>query len=67
MYVQFETDRRIIFKRFEFTNDMIIIVDQLMQLRDRNSIASLNFLYDVFIQSFRNKKVLKLIKENVLD
>jgi hypothetical protein len=67
MYVQFETNRRIIFKRFEFTNDLYLVVNELMGLRDRNSIASLEFLYDVFIKSYRNKKVLKLIKENILE
>jgi len=67
MYLQFETNKKIIFKRFEFTNEMYVLVNELMNLRDRNSIASLNFLYDVFIRSYRNKKVLKMIKENLLD
>ena len=66
-YVQFDTNKKVILKRFEFTNEMQHLINELMWLRDRNSIASLEFLYSVFIKSFRHKKVLKLIKDNLLE
>lgn len=67
MYLQFETNKRIIFKRFEYTNSMHDIVLESLAFRAKNTIASLDFLYDAFNKSYRNKKVLKLIKENLLD
>lgn len=68
MYIEFVTDKKVILKQFECTEEITSIGTQTAMasslfMADR----SLNYRYSKFIQSNRHKRILKLIKDNLLD
>jgi hypothetical protein len=66
-YLQFQTEKQIIFKQFELTNPLYEIPNSSFIFRRIKPAMSLFELYDRFISSNRKKVVLKHIKENLLD
>lgn len=66
-YLKFNTNKKIILKQFEMTEDIRHIANQVAGHKNYISNESLNSLYNRFIRSNRHKVVLKKIKENLLD
>lgn len=66
-YVNFETDKKVILKKFKLTEEIYSIVQANFIYRNLFPFTSLNNLYDNFIKSNRNKIVLNLIKNNLTE
>ncbi len=66
-YVNFETDKKIILKKFELTEEIYSIVQANFLYRNIFPFTPLNNLYNTFVKSSRNKIVLNLIKNNLTE
>lgn len=66
-YIRFLTDRKIILKQFDLDYELYEIISQALQHKNFFPKESLEKLYDRFIKSNRHKKVIKLIKNNILE
>jgi len=66
-YFDFRTDKNVVLKQFEFTQEMLEIMSGSLTYRDTNPLSSLQHLYDRFIGSKKNEKLLRLIKANLID
>ena len=66
-YIQFLTDKKIELKQFELTPELNLLVEQVVQFKMISQNESLEKLYDRFVRSKRHKRVINLIKENLLD
>jgi len=66
-YINFETDKKIILKRFEITDKIYSIVDANSLYRNLFPLTPLNNLYNSFIKSKRNRIALSLIKNNLTE
>ena len=68
MYVEFLTDKKVILKQFECTEELM---SMSIQVVDASNVAmkrkTLEYRYDKFFKANRHKRVLKLIKENLLE
>ena len=67
MYLEFLTDRPIVLKQFEMTPEIMNFKEQVIALKKYLLRLSLNDMYARFIRSNRHKRVLNLIKNNLLD
>jgi hypothetical protein len=67
MYISFDTDRKIIFKQFKLTDDILSQAEGCMGDKNINYLQPMNLLYDRFIKTKMNKIILKEIKENLID
>ena len=66
-YLDFRTDKNVVLKQFEFTEPILEIMAGSLSYRNANPLTSLQHLYDRFASSKKNKKLIKLIKENLID
>ena len=66
-YIEFDTDKKVILKQFEIVEEIFQIAHQAVGFTKWVPNKSLKERYEVFIKSKRNKRLLKLIKENLLD
>jgi hypothetical protein len=66
-YLDFKTNKNVILKQFDFTKDIYEIMSGCISYRNNNPLKTLNYLYDRFLESKRNEKLIKLIKQNILD
>ena len=67
MYIQFLTDKKVVLKHFEYTWEIESIAQQLTGFKNIKKFESLPKLYDRFIRGNINKRLLKLIKDNILE
>lgn len=66
-YLEFQTNRKIILKHFELTSELKNISDEIVKHKDIFPKESFIDMYNKFIKSHRDKRIIKLIKENVLE
>lgn len=66
-YLRFLTDKKVILKQFDFNQELYSVVDQILQHKNFFSREPLETLYNRFTRSNKHKKVLKLIKDNLLE
>ena len=66
-YFDFKTEKNIVLKQFEFTEEILEIMRGCITYRSNNILSSLQHLYDRFIKSKKNKKLIILIKDNLID
>jgi hypothetical protein len=66
-YLEFLTDKRITFKHFDCTEELMSISSQVANSNDFMRFKGLTYRYKRFMESNRNKLVLKLIKDNLLE
>ena len=66
MYVEFLTEKRIVLKQFELTQELNDIASQVGTITKFIKMEPLSSLYDRFTRTNRGKRVIKLIKENLL-
>jgi len=66
-YIEFLTDKKIVFKHFEATNELSSISDQVVASSNFLRFQPLSYRYNRFIKSNRHKRILKLIKDNLLE
>jgi hypothetical protein len=67
VYIDFETDKKVILKQFDLTEELQSVINQNLFYRDMFPHTKLNELYDRFTRSNRHKLVSRLIKESLLD
>ena len=68
LYIEFLTDKKVILKQFECTPELNEISTQVVDASNLGmGKKSLEYRYDKFFKANRHKRVLKLIKENLLD
>jgi hypothetical protein len=65
-YVNFLTDKKVILKPFELAEELHRMTYQLLEHKNRFPNEPLEKTYERFMRSHRNKRVLKIIKENLL-
>lgn len=66
-YIRFLTDKKVILKQFEFSKELYDISYQILQHKNYFAKEPLETLYSRFTRSNRHKKVIKLIKDNLLE
>ncbi len=66
-YLDFKTNKNVVLKQFEFTEQILEIMAGSISYRNANPLSSLQHLYDRFAQSKKSQKLIKLIKENLID
>jgi len=67
-YIEFLTNKKVILKQFECVPELSSISEQVAGVSRFNmSNKTLEYRYDKFIKSNRHKRVLKLIKDNLLE
>jgi hypothetical protein len=66
-YISFDTDRRVILKQFEATEELMYMSGQVAQHKEFFPNESLNVLYERFTRSHRHKRVAEIIKNNLLE
>jgi hypothetical protein len=66
-YIEFLTEKKVILKQFESNEEINQMAKQTAQLKRVFPFESLETIYDRFINGNRHKRLLKLIKENLLD
>lgn len=66
-YLQFLTDEKIVLKQFELTPELRDIMVQVVNWKAYYPHEPLHILYERFTRGNRHKRILKLIKENLLD
>lgn len=66
-YFDFKTEKNVVLKQFEFTQEIFEIMAGSISYRNANPLSSLQNLYDRFASSKKSKKLIKLIKENLID
>lgn len=66
-YIQFHTDKKVVLKQFEYTSEMHALVHQALSYKTLSPYETLQSMYDRFTRSNRHKRVLKLIKDNLLE
>jgi hypothetical protein len=66
-YFDFRTEKNIVLKQFEFTEEIFEIMNGSISYRNTNPLSSLQHLYDRFARSKKSQKLIKLIKENLID
>jgi hypothetical protein len=64
-YVKFKTNKKIIFKNFEYTDDINKLLFSTLHYKHTVTNSSLNKLYELFTTRFYHKRISKLIKENL--
>jgi hypothetical protein len=67
LYVEFLTDKKVIFKHFELTEDIHSLALQSVESTNYMRFKPLSYRYQQFTSSHRDKRVLKLIKDNLLE
>lgn len=67
MYLNFYTDKKVILKRFNLSEELYQIGIECSELKRSLPRMHLEMMYEAFTKSSRNKKILKLIKDNLLD
>ena len=66
-YVRFLTDEKIKFVRFNITEEMILLLSPLTSHRNHTTkVTPLTWYYNI-MKKYYNKKIIKLIKNNVLE
>jgi hypothetical protein len=66
MYVDFQTDDKVELRQFELTPEIVEVVRGVLGFKYILPRTTLKELYHRFISSKRDKRLLKLIKENIL-
>jgi hypothetical protein len=66
LYVNFDTDRPIVFKQVRYTDRMRKIYTACGQFKFYHKFAPLNILYDKFVKQGLRNDLLKEIKENII-
>jgi hypothetical protein len=66
MYVEFETTKKVVLRQFEMTQELFEVSQQTVGFKNIIPGLSLDKLYEKFIGSNRHKRVLNLIKQNIL-
>ena len=66
-YVEFDTDKRVVLKQFEYTSEIHEINMQNVNFKHFKPNQSLEQLYERFTRSNRDKRLINLIKENLLE
>lgn len=67
VYIEFLTDKKVVFKHFEATNELLDISNQVINSTEFFRFKPISYRYKRFIESNRHKRVLKLIKDNLLE
>jgi hypothetical protein len=68
IYIEFLTDKKVILKQFECIEEITSISNQTVDVSNlAMNKKSLEYRYERFFKTNRHKKILKLIKENLLD
>jgi hypothetical protein len=67
MYINFDTDKKVILKRFNLSDELYRIGIECSELKRSLPRMHLEMMYNAFTKSSRDKKTLKLIKNNLLD
>ena len=65
--MKFQTDEKVKLRRFQMTPELHAIAHGCVHYKLFRPQASLNKVYEAFTQSKQDKRVLKLIQDNVLD
>ncbi len=66
-YINFKTDKKVVLHQYEITKELGDIALATVKLKEVIPNLGLDNLYNRFTQTNRHKRVLKLIKENLLD
>ena len=66
-YVRFNTDEPIKFKRFFFTDELLNLANQVLNIRNSRRPLKLDFYYNIVESYGYRKRFLKLIKQNLAD
>jgi hypothetical protein len=66
-YIEFLTDKSITLKHFDCTDELMSIASQVANSNSFMRFKPLTYRYKRFMESNRNKQVLKLIKDNLLE
>lgn len=66
-YAKFETTEKVTLRRFQMTPELAAIAHGCVHYKLFRPQSSLNKVYEAFTQSKQDKRVLKLIQDNVLD
>jgi hypothetical protein len=67
LYIEFLTDKKVVFKHFELTEDIHSLALQSIDATFYMRFKPLSYRYKQFVNSHRDKRVLKLIKDNLLE
>lgn len=68
VYINFVTDKKVVFKQFHLTEEIKALSSEGLKFRDlKGPLVPLKTLYAAFVNSKRPQRVLKLIKENLLE
>jgi len=67
LYIEFLTDKQVVLKHFEATDELLDISNQVVKSSEFLKVKPLSYRYERFIESNRHKRILKLIKENLLE
>ena len=67
MYIQFDTDKKVILKRFNLSFELYRMGVECSELKRSLPRMHLEMLYNLFTKSSRNRKTLQLIKNNLLE
>lgn len=66
-YIHFKTDKRVVLHQYEITPELNEVALSTVKLKEVIPNLSLDNIYNRFTSTNRHKKVLRLIKENLLD
>ena len=67
VYLNFVTDKKVVFKQFDITEDIKRLSLEALRFRDlKGPLVPLNTLYNAFVKGNRPQRLLKLIKENLV-
>lgn len=66
-YLEFQTEKKIILKHFEVTSEIMNLSVQLTDHKNFFPFEPLSKLYNRFTSGHRDKRILKLIKDNLLE
>lgn len=64
-YARFNTEEKIIFKKFYYTSELKQMMENILSLRDGKNIKQLQYWYDMFTKNYK-KRVLKSITNNLI-
>jgi hypothetical protein len=67
LYFEFMTDKKVILKQYDATQEIVNMANEVGSITNYVKLESLSALYERFAISNRRSKILKLIKDNVLE
>jgi hypothetical protein len=68
VYINFVTDKKVVFKQFHLTEEIKALSSEGLKFRDlKGPLVPLKTLYSAFVKGKRPQRLLKLIKENLLE